>query len=145
MTDQTIDLAPGFDPGFDPDLGPDYGAEHDADYGSDRWTYVCRYADLIAGRGVAALVDAEQVAVFRLADGSLRAVGNYDPGSNAYVISRGLTGTHDGALTVASPVYKDLFDLRTGRCLTKQGLSLPVYEVYRHRGLVFCGNRPAAL
>ena len=126
MTGQTLDLV----------------QEPAASGDTERWTYVCRYPDLIPGRGVAALVDGDQVAVFRLSDGALRAVGNYDPASQAYVISRGLTGTHEGVLTVASPVYKDLFDLRTGRCLTKEGLALPVYPVYRHRGLVFCQGRP---
>ena len=110
--------------------------------GAERWAYICRYADLIPGRGVAALVDGEQVAVFRLRDGSLRAVGNYDPCSKAYVISRGITGTHNGVVTVASPIYKDLFDLRTGACLGKEGLSLPTYAVYQHRGLVFCQEQP---
>ena len=56
------------------------------------WTSVCRYSDLEPGRGVAALIAGEQVALFRLADGALHAVGNIDPFSGAAVISRGITG-----------------------------------------------------
>ena len=142
MTDQVIDHLPvqDADLGFDLELARQEVAAEAAR--AERWTYVCRSADLTAGRGVAALVDGLQVAVFRLGDGSLHAVGNYDPAARAWVISRGLTGTHDGLRTVASPLYKDLFDLRTGRCLTKDGLTLPVYPVFRHRGLVFCQGDP---
>jgi nitrite reductase (NADH) small subunit len=108
---------------------------------ADRWTFICRYDDLIPDRGVAALVEGEQVAVFRLCDGSLHAVSNYCPRSGAYVISRGIVGSRGATATVASPMYKDLFDLRTGACLTGAGPDLPTYLVYRHRGLVFCAPR----
>ena len=55
---------------------------------TDRWTYVCRYDDLTPGRGVAALVAGQQVAVFRARSG-LYALDNLDPHSGAYVMSRG--------------------------------------------------------
>jgi len=51
------------------------------------WVPVCDYADLTPERGVAALIDGAQIALFRLADGSLRAVGNRDPFSGAYVLA----------------------------------------------------------
>ncbi|MCC3772331.1 nitrite reductase small subunit NirD [Streptomyces sp. UNOC14_S4] len=81
------------------------------------WTPVCRYGDLLPGRGVAALVGGEQVAVFRDRAGALYAVDNHDPFSGAHVISRGITGTRDGVPVVFSPMYKHAFDLRTGACL----------------------------
>jgi nitrite reductase (NADH) small subunit len=108
---------------------------------ADRWTFICRYDGLIPDRGVAALVEGEQVAVFRLCDGSLHAVSNYCPRSGAYVISRGIVGSRGATATVASPMYKDLFDLRTGACLTGTCPDLPTYLVFRHRGLVFCAPR----
>ncbi|MFI9722145.1 nitrite reductase small subunit NirD [Streptomyces sp. NPDC052396] len=81
------------------------------------WTPVCRYGDLTPGRGVAALVAGEQVALFRDTDGGLYALANQDPVSGACVISRGLTGSRDGTPVVTSPMYKQTYDLRTGACL----------------------------
>lgn len=104
---------------------------------TDRWTYVCRYDDLIPGRGVAALVAGQQVAVFRASSG-LYALDNLDPHSGAYVMSRGIVGSRGGIPTVASPMYKDVFDLRTGACLDTPEYALASRPVFHHRGLVFC-------
>ncbi|REJ05454.1 nitrite reductase (NAD(P)H) small subunit [Microbacterium bovistercoris] len=82
---------------------------------------LCAVADLEVERGRAALLDAWQIALFRLADGSIHAVDNFDPFSGANVISRGIVGTRGFASTVASPLYKQVFDLATGRCLDSQG------------------------
>ena len=104
------------------------------------WTPVCKFTDLEPGRGVAALVEGEQVALFRLGDDALHAVGNIDPFSGAAVISRGITGMRsDGTVTVASPMYKDVFSLLTGVALDAPEVALPVYAVRRHRGLVWIG------
>ncbi|WP_197514603.1 nitrite reductase (NAD(P)H) small subunit, partial [Mycobacterium sp. 852013-50091_SCH5140682] len=44
------------------------------------WTTACRYDYLMPCRGVAVLLpDGSQVALFRLDDGTLHAVGNIDP------------------------------------------------------------------
>ncbi|MBZ4323236.1 nitrite reductase (NAD(P)H) small subunit [Streptomyces sp. SCA2-4] len=80
------------------------------------WTPVCAYEVLIPGRGVAALVGGHQVALFRDRAGRLYAVGNRDPFSGAYVVSRGLLGTRDGATVVTEPLYHRAFDLRSGAC-----------------------------
>jgi nitrite reductase (NADH) small subunit len=86
------------------------------------WLEVCPVDRLTPGRGVAVLLpDGRQAAVFRLASGAVHAVGNRDPFSGAHVMSRGITGSRgeapDAVPTVASPMYKQAFDLRTGRCL----------------------------
>jgi nitrite reductase (NADH) small subunit len=81
--------------------------------------------------------------VFLLADGSLRAVGHHDPCSGANVIARGLTGTHDGSPTVASPLHKQRFDLTTGRCLDDDRVQLPTYETRVDRGWVEVSTAPA--
>ena len=105
-----------------------------------RWTPICKYADLEPGRGVTALVDGVQIAVFRLNDDALHAVGNIDPFSGAAVIARGITGMRaDGTVTIASPMYKDVFDLTTGAAIEAPGVRLPVYAVRRHRGFVWLG------
>lgn len=80
-------------------------------------TSVCAYDDLVTDLGVAALVGGTQVAVFRLDDGSVRAVQNLDPFSGAHVMSRGITGSRGDEPTIASPVYKQVFSLVTGACL----------------------------
>lgn len=82
-----------------------------------RWVPVLRYADLVPGRGVAVLLGDEQVALFRDRDGHLHAVGNRDPFSGAQVMSRGLLGSRGTTRVVASPMYKQVFDLSTGTCL----------------------------
>lgn len=93
---------------------------------------ICAISDLEVERGRAALLGSEQLALFLLADGTVHAVSNLDPYSGANVISRGIVGTRGEAPTVASPLHKQVFDLRTGACLETQGkpdASLRVYPV----------------
>src|SRR5262245_53430813 len=89
---------------------------------------ICPLEDIVPGSGVAALVDGEQVAVYRIEDDSVYALGNRDPFSGAYVLSRGIVGDLKGELVVASPVYKQHFSLRTGRCLEDATVQVPVYD-----------------
>lgn len=93
------------------------------------WLTVCPVGRLQANRGAAALIGDVQVAVFRLGDGTVHAVGNIDPFSGAGVMSRGLVGDRGGEPTVASPVYKQAFSLRDGRCLDDDTVSLPAFAV----------------
>ena len=95
----------------------------------ETWTDVCAVDDLIVERGAAVLVGGRQVALFRLADDSLWALSNYDPFSRAYVISRGIVGSAGGRAKVASPMYKQSFDLATGECLDDPSVSLATYAV----------------
>nr|WP_143340591.1 nitrite reductase small subunit NirD [Demequina sp. NBRC 110057] len=78
---------------------------------------VCAYDRLTPDLGAAALVGTTQVALFRLADGTVHAVQNLDPFSGASVMSRGITGTRGETPTIASPIYKQVFSLLTGECL----------------------------
>jgi nitrite reductase (NADH) small subunit len=70
------------------------------------------------------------VAVFLMHTGVVHAIGNLDPFSGAAVLSRGIVGDRGGAPTVASPVFKQVFDVRTGRCLDDPAVAVPV-PVYR--------------
>lgn len=97
---------------------------------------ICPYDRLPVDRGVAALVDGTQVAVFRTAHDGLHAVGNLDPFSGAMVLSRGIVGSRGERPTVASPVYKQVFDLETGQCLDDAAVRLPVHLVRVRDGLV---------
>lgn len=93
------------------------------------WLTVCTLDRLLPGRGAAALVGDDAVALFRLADGSLHAVGNIDPFTGAGVVARGLVGDRGGEPIVVSPVHKQAFALRDGRCLDDGGVSLPAFAV----------------
>lgn len=89
--------------------------------GTATWSRICPLAALHPERGVAAVVHGEQVAVFLLHDGTVRAVQQTDPYSGANVMSRGLVGTWRGRPSVASPMFKHVFDLDTGDCLDAKG------------------------
>jgi nitrite reductase (NADH) small subunit len=93
------------------------------------WVDVCAFDDLTAGRGVCALVGGEQVALFRLHDDALYAISNFDPFSGAYVLSRGIVGSRGDAAKVASPMYKQSFDLATGCCLDDPSVSVRTFDV----------------
>ncbi|HEY8473884.1 MAG TPA: nitrite reductase small subunit NirD [Natronosporangium sp.] len=105
-----------------------------------RWTPVCRITRLEPERGVAALVGGEQVAIFRMYDDQLFAIGNRDPIAGAYVLSRGIVGTRGGTPVVVSPLYKEAYDLRTGECLDVPGVAVPTYPVECRDGLVYVGR-----
>jgi nitrite reductase (NADH) large subunit len=85
--------------------------------------FVCTLDDILDGAGVCALVDGEQVALMRVGE-EVFALENHDPFSGANVVSRGLVGDLQGQLVVASPVYKQHFNLRTGGCLEDESVSL---------------------
>lgn len=94
-----------------------------------QWVAVCTVDRLWVDRGAAALVDGEQVALFRTADGEILAVGHRDPFTGANVIARGLVGSRGEVPTVASPLHKQVFDLRTGRCLDVPDVTLGHWDV----------------
>lgn len=94
------------------------------------WFTVCDLSTLLPGRGVAALLpDGRQAAVFRDRSGELFAIDNRDPFTGAAVLSRGLTGTHQGRPFVASPLLKQRFDLASGQCLDDEAVQVTAYKV----------------
>ncbi|WP_372809963.1 nitrite reductase small subunit NirD [Litorivivens sp.] len=92
------------------------------------WTAVCSIDDIPPNAGVCALVDGKQIALFKV-DNSIFALDNFDPFSGATVLSRGIVGSLDGELVVASPIYKQHFALATGRCLEDDTHSISAYSV----------------
>ena len=90
---------------------------------------VCLIDDIIPGTGVCALVNGEQVAVFRpTLDEQVFAISNTDPFFEANVLSRGLLCEHQDALWVASPLKKQRFNLTTGECLEDAKFSVKPYQ-----------------
>ncbi|MDW3685207.1 nitrite reductase small subunit NirD [Cupriavidus sp. CV2] len=117
---------------------------------SETWTAVCTLRDIVPNTGVCALVDKAQIAVFRVGAGQsdnlggqgdhgdrVFAVSNYDPNSNAAVLSRGLVGSLGERIVVASPIYKHHFDLQTGECLEAPELSITAYPARVYDGKVW--------
>ena len=104
------------------------------------WVDVAALDDLVLDRGACALVEPYQVALFRVApDGALYALSNFDPFSGAYVLSRGLVGSTGDTPKVTSPVYKQAFDLRTGRCLDDPAVEVMAFPVNVVDGRVVVG------
>lgn len=91
---------------------------------------ICATSDLIENAGIAALVNETQIAIFYLKrTEQLYAVSNFDPFSQANVISRGIIGSIGDAIVVASPIYKQHFNLETGQCIEDESVSLTHYPV----------------
>jgi nitrite reductase (NADH) small subunit len=108
------------------------------------WTAACPVAQLQPMRGVAVLLpDSAQVALFLLADNSIRAVGNIDPIGRAAVMSRGIVGDRGGIPVVQSPLKKQAFSLLDGRCLDAESVSIPIYATrVGVDGTVWVANSP---
>jgi len=96
----------------------------------EEWVAVCPVADLLVDEGQCALVKGRQVALFRLSGcEEIYALDNHDPFSEANVISRGIVGDIKGRVVVASPVYKQHFELGSGKCLEDETVALTRYPV----------------
>lgn len=93
------------------------------------WQAVCELDELINNIGVCALLDDEQVAIFKFSDDVLYAVSNFDPFSEANVLSRGMCGDLQGQPVVASPIYKQHFNLTNGQCLEDDSVVIPTYSI----------------
>jgi len=97
---------------------------------SKEWITVCTQQDLTPNAGACIQFKEEQVAIFYcLRSQSLYAVGNFDPIGQANVISRGMMGSVQGKTYVASPLYKQRFDLVSGECLDSPDHTLKTYAV----------------
>ena len=99
---------------------------------------VCQLQDILPETGVCALIEGKQIAIFRTKQDDLFALDNFDPFSQANVLSRGLiggttitsdTGVDESVLYVASPIYKQRFNLATGQCLDDEHVTLNTYPI----------------
>ncbi|HEU4844071.1 MAG TPA: nitrite reductase small subunit NirD [Burkholderiaceae bacterium] len=111
------------------------------DIQTDNWISVCALDEIVPNTGVCALLNGTQVAVFHVDDGGPRvfAIENYDPNSQAAVLSRGLVGSLGERIVVASPIYKQHFDLQTGECLESPEHSVAIYPARIDAGKVWVG------
>lgn len=112
-------------------------------HAEEEWHPVCRLAELEIRRGVAALVHGQAVAIFRTGDDQVYALGNHDPFGRTSVLARGIVGTRGDVPFVAPVAHGHRFDLRTGRCLEDDQVSVPAYDVKVVEGVILVGQRKA--
>ena len=102
------------------------------------WVEVCGLDDITPNTGVGALIEQQQIALFRVGqEKRVYALSNQDPFSQAFVMSRGILGDLQGERVVASPLYKQHFSLATGRCLEDKDHKLLVFPSKIENGRVF--------
>jgi nitrite reductase (NADH) small subunit len=102
-----------------------------------QWHSVCELNQILPATGVCALIQGQQIAIFRPRDDEqLYALSNIDPFAQASVLSRGLIAEHQQALWVASPLKKQRFRLSDGFCLEDESRSVASYPVRVSNGSV---------
>ncbi|MEM6573323.1 MAG: nitrite reductase small subunit NirD [Pseudomonadota bacterium] len=82
------------------------------------------------------MLGSQQIALFRMSNDHVFALGNIDPFSDAAVLSRGIVGDVNGELVVASPIYKQHFRLSDGSCVEDSNVSVGHYLVRVNEGRV---------
>ena len=98
----------------------------------NKWIDICNLDEILPNMGRCALFENQQIAIFRVMKAGqelLYAVNNYCPFSKVNVISRGLIGSLADKVVVASPIYKQHFDLTNGQCIEDEKVMLKTYEV----------------
>lgn len=96
---------------------------------TSQWYRICTMDDLEPNWGEAALINGQQYAVFRTAGDSIFVTDHKDPASGSLVVARGIVGEKNGEPTVTSPLYKEVYSLVSGNCLSGAEYRLPVYPV----------------
>lgn len=90
---------------------------------------VCRIEEITPGTGVCAILNGEQVAIFRPNEAEeVLAISNMDPFACSNVLSRGLICEHSKQLWVASPLKKQRFNLASGLCMEDERFSVKAYK-----------------
>lgn len=107
------------------------------------WIDICALEDITANTGVGALLENQQIAIFRVgSEKRVYALSNQDPFSKAFVMARGIIGDVQGERVVASPIYKQHFSLATGRCLEDKEQKLLVFPSKIENGRVMISPTP---
>jgi nitrite reductase (NADH) small subunit len=99
---------------------------------SNNWITVCSDTDLVTNSGVCALLNQQQIALFKVRSSDCEqvfAVSNWDPIGKANVLYRGLVGSVENVKVIISPLYKQRYCLESGQCLDDETIKLLVYPV----------------
>lgn len=101
------------------------------------WVEICELTAIAPNTGVCAKVGDQQVAIFfSKRTNTLHAISNFDPIGKANVLSRGILGSIEDNIYVASPLYKQHFDLNSGICLEYPEQNVKVFQVRENNGIV---------
>lgn len=103
------------------------------------WQDICASDDLVNNSGVCAIINGQQVALFFIdspTEPQVFAVQNYDPIGNANVLYRGLLGSVEDNIVVASPLYKQRYCLSNGKCLDDETIILSTFAAKIEHGRV---------
>ena len=98
---------------------------------------VANLEEILPGQSRVVAVDGNEVALFNV-DGACYAVGNRCPHRSG-PLSRGKIEKVGETLAVRCPLHGWLFELATGRCLTRPSASTPRYPVRCENGEIFLG------
>lgn len=93
---------------------------------------ICNISDILPNTGRAALIGDKQIAIFNVktTDGEkLFAIDNLCPFSGVNVLSRGIIGSVNNEVVVASPLYKQHFILTSGQCVEDDSVQVNTYDV----------------
>ena len=96
-----------------------------------QWADICSVDDILPNMGRCALLEGKQVAIFKVKskEEQFYAIENFCPFAEANVLSRGLVGSISDKVVVASPIYKQHFNLETGACLEDESVSVKTFSV----------------
>ncbi|MFV0576714.1 MAG: nitrite reductase small subunit NirD [Vibrio sp.] len=94
------------------------------------WQQICKLSQLDSNLGVGAVINNQQVALFYVPTEPQKvfAIDNWDPIGKAFVLSRGIVGDVKGKPCVASPLYKQHFELGTGNCVEQPEVQLKIWQ-----------------
>lgn len=99
---------------------------------SINWITLCDVRDLVKNSGVCALINNRQIALFSIErdnNTSMFAIDNWDPIAHANVMYRGIVGSVENDVVVASPIYKQRYRLASGECIDNPELTIRTYAV----------------
>jgi len=99
------------------------------------WKPLCQLSEIPPNAGVAALVNGKQIALFHVSE-NVYAIDNFDPISKTNILSRGIVGSINNELCVASPLYKQHFALNSGQCIEESDIAVNTYPLRCNNGMV---------
>ncbi|WP_437890330.1 nitrite reductase large subunit NirB [Phytobacter sp. V91] len=104
------------------------------------WQAICRLEEIPEQAGIGARLGERQIALFRLGE-TVYALDNREPGSQAWVLSRGLLGDSNGEPMVISPLYKQRIRLRDGCSMDNGEPAVRAWPVKVEGGEVWVANQ----
>ena len=99
---------------------------------------VAKAEELLPGSSRLVTVDGKEVALFNVA-GQIHAVTNRCPHRSG-PLAKGKVETAEGKPAIRCPLHGWLFELETGRCLTRPGAGVPSYPADCRQEGIFLGD-----